>query len=76
VVGSSGVEGCPMKRVHLAANLHVRVALVGHTHRPGIDWTVVETGRGVPIVDAGSWTYGRAEFAVIAEDGIGLARLA
>lgn len=59
-----------------ANGMQVRAAIVGHTHRPGIDWTVVETGRGVPVIDVGSWTYGRAEFAVIAEDGVGLATLA
>jgi len=53
----------------------VQVAFIGHSHRPGISWAPVTQLRNVPLVDVGSWTYGRAEFAVVATDGIGLARL-
>lgn len=58
-----------------ALGQQVRVAFIGHTHRPGISWTQVATRR-VALIDVGSWTYGRAEFAIVASDGIGLARLA
>ncbi len=57
-------------------NHAVQIAFVGHSHRPGISWTPVTQQRLVPLVDVGSWTYGRAEFAVVATDGIGLAHLA
>ena len=50
------------------------VAFIGHSHRPGISWAPVAQRR-VPLIDVGSWTYGRAEFAIVAEDGIGLAQL-
>jgi hypothetical protein len=50
------------------------VAFVGHSHRPGISWCPVASRR-VPLIDVGSWTYGRAEFAVVCADGVGLARL-
>lgn len=50
------------------------IAFVGHTHRPGISWMPVGARR-VPLVDVGSWTYGRAELAIVARDGVGLARL-
>lgn len=54
----------------------VKVAFFGHTHRPGISWAPVTQQRAVPIVDVGSWTYGRAELALVASDGVGLCRLA
>jgi hypothetical protein len=53
----------------------VRVAFIGHSHRPGISWAPVTQLREVALIDVGSWTYGRAEFAVVASDGIGLAYL-
>jgi hypothetical protein len=53
----------------------VALAFVGHSHRPGISWSPVTQLRDVPLVDVGSWTYGRAEFALVASDGVGLARL-
>lgn len=53
----------------------VQVAFIGHSHRPGISWTQVATRR-VALIDVGSWTYGRTEFAIVASDAIGLARLA
>lgn len=62
----SGLERCVGKSA--------QVVLIGHSHRPGISWSPV-AGRRVPIVDVGSWTYGRAEFAVVCPDGIGIARL-
>jgi len=59
---------------HAQANQRVTLAIVGHTHRPGISWSPVAPNHSVPLVDAGSWTYGRAEFALVCEDGVGLAR--
>lgn len=53
----------------------VRIVFVGHSHRPGISWAPVTQLRDVPLIDVGSWTYGRTEFAVVASDGIGLAHL-
>jgi len=52
----------------------VQVAFIGHSHRPGISWAPVATRR-VALIDVGSWTYGRTEFAIVATDGIGLAHL-
>jgi hypothetical protein len=53
----------------------VQVAFIGHSHQPGISWAPVTQLRNVPLVDVGSWTYGRAEFAIVATDGVGLAYL-
>lgn len=53
----------------------LEVAIVGHSHRPGIGWTQVDFDRRIPLVDVGSWTYGRTNFAVVGADGIGLAEL-
>lgn len=53
----------------------VTLAILGHSHRPGIGWTQVGFNRRVPIVDVGSWTYGRTNFAVVGTDGIGVAQL-
>jgi hypothetical protein len=53
----------------------IKVAFFGHTHRPGISWAPVTQQRSVPIVDVGSWTYGRAELALVASDGVGLCYL-
>ena len=51
------------------------IAFVGHSHRPGISCGKRDDSTTIPVVDVGSWTYGRAEFAIMADDGIGLARL-
>jgi hypothetical protein len=51
----------------------LQVVLVGHTHRPGIAWANITGERSIPIVDVGSWTYGRAEIAIVTPDGVGLA---
>jgi UDP-2,3-diacylglucosamine pyrophosphatase LpxH len=59
---------------HAQANQHVKLAFVGHTHRPGISWSPIAPNRSIPLIDAGSWTYGRAEFALVCEDGVGLAQ--
>ncbi len=58
-----------------AVDCTLELAIVGHSHRPGISWSEVEVGRRIPVVDVGSWTYGRTEFAVLCADGIGLAEL-
>jgi hypothetical protein len=50
--------------------------IVGHSHRPGISWTEVDFERRIPLVDVGSWTYGRTSFGVVAADGIGVAEIA
>lgn len=55
-------------------NRELALAFIGHSHRPGISWAPVAQRR-VPLIDVGSWTYGRAEFAIVAEDGVGLVRL-
>jgi len=57
------------------ADIRIDVAFVGHTHRPGISWCLIEQNRRIPLIDVGSWTYGRSEFALVCTDGIGLARL-
>jgi hypothetical protein len=53
----------------------VTLAILGHSHRPGIGWTQIGFNRRVPLVDVGSWTYGRTNFAVVGTDGIGVAEL-
>jgi hypothetical protein len=62
----AGIERCMGREM--------QAVFVAHTHRPGISWSPVATRR-VPLIDVGSWTYGRAEFAVVCPDGVGLARL-
>lgn len=66
--------GGAVRGFELCVRQEVQVVLVGHSHRPGISWSPVAQRR-VPVVDVGSWTYGRSEFAVVCPDGIGLARL-
>ncbi len=49
----------------------VRVAFVGHSHRPGV--TAVRVGgRFVPVVDVGSWVWGAAQIAIGIEGEIGV----
>jgi len=67
--------GTTIRGFEKGLNHVVKVAFVGHSHRPGISWAPVTQQRLVPLVDVGSWTYGRAEFAIVASDGIGLAHL-
>jgi hypothetical protein len=55
------------------AQIRIDVAFLGHSHRPGISWCRIEQNRRIPLVDVGSWTYGRSEFAIVCSDGIGLA---
>jgi UDP-2,3-diacylglucosamine pyrophosphatase LpxH len=66
--------GAAISGFELCVKQEVEVVLLGHSHRPGISWSPV-AGRRVPVVDVGSWTYGRTEFAVVCPDGIGIARL-
>lgn len=47
----------------------IRMIIVGHTHRPGIAW-LSRANRTIPIVDVGSWTYGRSQFALATEGQI------
>lgn len=72
--GSTTELGAALSGLELLINQEVQVVLVGHSHRPGISWSPV-AGRRVPVVDVGSWTYGRSEFALVCPDGIGIARL-
>jgi hypothetical protein len=53
----------------------LQVVVVGHTHRPGIAWANIAGERSIPIVDVGSWTYGRAEIAIVTPNGVGLAAI-
>jgi hypothetical protein len=66
--------GAAIAGFELCVQGEVQVVLLGHSHRPGISWSPV-AGRRVPVVDIGSWTYGRAEFGVVCPDGIGIAAL-
>jgi hypothetical protein len=70
-----GFEFCLNRRNAAAPAVEIEVALVGHSHRPGISWGPITAERDIPLVDVGSWTYGRAEFAVVCPDGVGLAAL-
>jgi len=44
----------------------IRLVIVGHTHRPGVSW-LQRSNRTIPIIDVGSWTYGRSQFAIVTE---------
>jgi len=52
----------------------VRVLIVGHTHRPGVAW-FTHGGRVIPVVDVGSWTYGKSQFAIVEEGSVRLWQL-
>jgi UDP-2,3-diacylglucosamine pyrophosphatase LpxH len=67
--------GQSIRGYELCVDRKVQALLIGHSHRPGISWSPVTQTRRVPVIDVGSWTYGRAEFAVVCSDGIGLAAL-
>jgi hypothetical protein len=71
-----GFEFCLSEHHPGAQPVEVEVALIGHSHRPGISWGPITADRDIPFIDVGSWTYGRAEFAVVCPDGVGLASLA
>jgi hypothetical protein len=64
--------GVPLNDLHNRLGVRFDLAIVGHTHRPGISFTEINAGRVIPLVDVGSWTYGRATFAVVCEEGIGI----
>jgi hypothetical protein len=51
-----------------------RLVLVGHTHRPGVAW-FTHGSRVLPVVEVGSWTYGRSQFAIIEEGSVRLLEL-
>jgi hypothetical protein len=53
----------------------LKLAIIGHSHRPGIGWAEVAIDQRIPVVDVGSWTYGRTNFAVVCSDGVGVATL-
>jgi hypothetical protein len=75
VARSSAVDyGGAVRGIELCTRERVELAFIGHSHRPGISWCPVASRR-VPLIDVGSWTYGRTEFAIVCEDGVGLARL-
>lgn len=52
------------------------IGILGHSHRPGIGWVEVDFERRIPLVDVGSWTYGRTNFAIVCPDGVGIAEIA
>jgi hypothetical protein len=72
--GAAQLGQC-IRGYELCVDRRVEVLLIGHSHRPGISWCPVSQTRRVPVIDVGSWTYGRAEFAVVCTDGVGLAAL-
>jgi hypothetical protein len=50
----------------------VRLIIVGHTHRPGVAWITGPDGRPIPVVDVGSWAWGRSQFAIGVEGSVAL----
>jgi hypothetical protein len=53
----------------------LEVVFVGHSHRPGISSAWITAEREIALVDVGSWTYGRAEIAIVTPNGVGLAAI-
>ena len=51
-----------------------RLVIVGHTHRPGVGW-FARGDQLVPVVDVGSWTYGRSQFAICVEGSVSVWQL-
>jgi UDP-2,3-diacylglucosamine pyrophosphatase LpxH len=62
-------------RVAPAVAASARLVITGHTHRPGVGWFAAQD-RVVPVVDVGSWTYGRSQFAIAVEGSVSLWQLA
>jgi len=51
----------------------IRMVFVGHSHRPGISALHVPVpGRLVPLVDVGSWVWGRSQIALACEGEVRL----
>jgi UDP-2,3-diacylglucosamine pyrophosphatase LpxH len=44
----------------------LRLVVVGHSHRPGVSAIHID-GKLVPLVDVGSWVWGRAQIAIASE---------
>jgi hypothetical protein len=61
--------------IEYVTDMPIQVAFIGHSHRPGISSAWITAERQVALVDAGSWTYGRAEIAIVTRDGVGLAEI-
>jgi UDP-2,3-diacylglucosamine pyrophosphatase LpxH len=72
--GSTIELGAALSGLELCIDRELQLAFVGHSHRPGVSWSPI-AGRRVPVIDVGSWTYGRSEFAVVCPDGAGVAQL-
>jgi predicted phosphodiesterase len=73
--GGAAQLGQAIRGYEMCVDTLCQVLLIGHSHRPGISWSPVTATRRVPVIDVGSWTYGRAEFGVVCTDGVGLAAL-
>ena len=52
-----------------------RLVFVGHSHRAGVS-AIMLGGRFVPVVDSGSWAWGRTQFGVAVEGEVSLWSLA
>jgi hypothetical protein len=68
--------GVPLLGWEQQVRQDLRLGIVGHSHRPGISFTEVADGQTIPLVDVGSWTYGRTNIAIVGTDGIGVAEIA
>ncbi|CAN5815619.1 hypothetical protein BH09MYX1_BH09MYX1_42240 [soil metagenome] len=49
----------------------VRIAFVGHSHRPGVTGVTVGS-RFVPVIDVGSWVWGASQIAIAVEGEVSL----
>ena len=50
---------------------NLRLAIVGHSHCPGISWIEVR-GKRIPLVDAGSWIQGKRQIMIAVEGSLTL----
>ena len=50
----------------------IKITIIGHTHQPYID-TQIEDGKYY-YIDAGGWTVGRTDFAVVTDEEIAICR--
>ncbi|MFO0591737.1 MAG: metallophosphoesterase [Polyangiaceae bacterium] len=50
---------------------NLRLAIVGHSHCPGISWIEVH-GRRIPLVDAGSWIQDKRQIMIAVEGSLTL----
>jgi hypothetical protein len=50
----------------------IRVSIIGHTHHPYLEADIKANGEGHIFVDAGAWSEGRSDFAVMTDEEVAI----